>query len=481
MLRVTQNLYHQSTQQSLGQSLERLYRTQQQVASGRRIEKPSDDARSIGRLLSVKRNILDVAQFQKNVNEGRSFTDSASATVLQMSELAQSARETIIQALTPTNEDNDRIALADEIDGYLRDLVGLGNARVAGRYVFAGTATDRQPFDFEFDATGRERVVYGGNGDTLQAEIGPGLFSPLNLPGSELFGGGRRGETVYGGLTGAKPAATGTDSGEGLGRLTVSHVSTVYFGGGILPGASSVGGDTILGIGHQIEVSRDDNGAQQVALNGGKPVHFDGSETDLEVRGPDGERVYLDLTGVASSFTGTVAGNAEGTLSLDGGASSTPIDFNAASQRIFDSVEGRVLNVDPRGIRRAGEESLIHRGTTDIFSVLVGIRDELRRAGQERSISEDLDFVRELLADFDDAHDKVLAGAGRLGTFGSRLEAVSSRLLDDDFNLESQRSNLEDVDFAEAASRLERDQASYQAALLVTSRIGQLSLLNYLG
>jgi hypothetical protein len=46
--------------------------------------------------------------------------------------------------------------------------------------------------------------------------------------------------------------------------------------------------------------------------------------------------------------------------------------------------------------------------------------------------------------------------------------------------LEAQRSDLEDADFAQLASQMQRHQLGLEAALQVTSRILQTSILNYL-
>jgi flagellar hook-associated protein 3 FlgL len=66
---------------------------------------------------------------------------------------------------------------------------------------------------------------------------------------------------------------------------------------------------------------------------------------------------------------------------------------------------------------------------------------------------------------------------------GSRLSALdSSEASREDFNVELQRnlSNLQDIDYAEAISRMNRQYMGLQAAQQSYANISQLSLFNYL-
>jgi flagellar hook-associated protein 3 FlgL len=78
------------------------------------------------------------------------------------------------------------------------------------------------------------------------------------------------------------------------------------------------------------------------------------------------------------------------------------------------------------------------------------------------------------------AFDQVQILVGDLGSRMNRLDLAASRSSDLELNLVEYRSDLEDVDFEEAISRLSSRQAAYQAALLATSRILSVNLTDYL-
>ncbi len=473
--RVTQNLSYDSARQQVQGAYARLFDSQLLVARGKRITRPSDDPNSIARLLGFKEKHTELQRFSQNASEGRAFVDSAASTLQDASNLIQEAREDVIQGLNGVLGPTDRETIARAIDGILNEMVSLANSQVASRFVFGGTATDRPPYELVTDASGQQRVVYRGDDGRIVSEVGPSLSFELNVPGSEIFRRGQRGTTVYSGVTGAR-AGLGTDNGVGVDRLTARHLATALSGGsGLALGASSTGGDNILGS-HTIDI---DSVAGTISLDGGPAQSFTGSETDFALSGPTGELVHLDLTGLAGGFVGQVTATGMGDLSIDGGATWTAIGFST-NDRVVDSLNGSTLNVDTTTIRRAGTDDVSYGGTLDVFGSLIAIRDGLRAAGKASDPAADLQRVRGYLDEFDRAHDRLLEGLAELGSLSSRLESAETRVEDLDVRLQELISKTEDVDISEAVIQMQQNETAYQSALLVTSRVNQLSLMNYL-
>ena len=122
-----------------------------------------------------------------------------------------------------------------------------------------------------------------------------------------------------------------------------------------------------------------------VSLNGGPPVNFLSSDTNLEVTGRNGEVVYLNTTSITPGFSGDVGVTANGTLSVDGGLSTIAVDFSN-NQPVLHSETGLVTYVDTQNILKAGEETLVYRGTADVFQTLQFLASDLRNV--ERSDAE---------------------------------------------------------------------------------------------
>lgn len=476
-IRTTQGLANAQIQRALTSSFSRLTNSQLRIATGRRFSRASEAPGEAARLLFFKQRARELDQFQSNIDEGKAFILSANDTLQGASDLLISAREQIIQGLSETISETDRETIGNAIGQKLEELIALANSRLGNRQLFSGTATDAQSFVLKKDSSGQEFIEYQGNDDSIVAEVGPGISSSINLPGSRIFLRDSRGATRFDGTTGAA-VGSGTDSGRGVDRLLVQHSSTTITGGGLAPGASSVGGDTVIGS-HSLTLNVDPTGSSgTISLNGGPPVSFTNPDTDVQVTGPNGEVVFLDTTSVTPGFSNTVPLTADGTLSTDGGTTTTPIDFSA-NQQVRDSASGAILNVDTTNIARAGEEVVSYTDTMDAFSALIAIRDIF--TGKDKSTSgDDLERARSYLNELDASHDQLLQSLGRLGEQEARLSTSGNRLADVELRVQDLVSRTEDIDISQAVIDLEQSEASYQSALLVTSRVNQLSLLNFI-
>lgn len=66
------------------------------------------------------------------------------------------------------------------------------------------------------------------------------------------------------------------------------------------------------------------------------------------------------------------------------------------------------------------------------------------------------------------------------GTRAKRLDLVSSRLMNQTTTFKTLQSENEDIDIAEAATKLTTAQVTYEASLMATGKISQTSLMNYI-
>ncbi len=67
---------------------------------------------------------------------------------------------------------------------------------------------------------------------------------------------------------------------------------------------------------------------------------------------------------------------ADGTLSVDGGATTQPIVFST-NQIVTDPADGSTINPDTSALFRTGEASAEFPGTNDVFGTLIALRDDL--------------------------------------------------------------------------------------------------------
>lgn len=183
-LRITNSIVAQRTLADLQRSYAAMARTQEQIASGYRVNRPSDDPLAAG-MARLRQNELDQLQSAKRGVESATAWLSASETALSsISSILARARELVVQGANDTMSPANRIAIADEIDALIESAKDALNVKVGDRYIFAGTATTTPPYS---DGTGD---AYQGNNGAVVREIGPGVTVQVNPQIVPLGGGG---------------------------------------------------------------------------------------------------------------------------------------------------------------------------------------------------------------------------------------------------------------------------------------------------
>ena len=156
-----------------------------QVASGRRVSKPSDDPAAAAILVQNHASASRDTQYQSTATTLQSQMQTADSTLSSVVTALQRAISLGVEGATGTMSASDRAALVNEVQGIRDQMVTLANASYQGRYIFAGTASGARPFTV--DNTQTSGVRYDGNGNTNQVAVGDGYNVQVNLPGSQVF------------------------------------------------------------------------------------------------------------------------------------------------------------------------------------------------------------------------------------------------------------------------------------------------------
>lgn len=480
-LRVTPDIMISRAIQAAGRHGSELASLQQQASSGLRLTKPSDDPTAMRSVLLAKNRDARFEAELSNIQDARSILNLSVTHLLDANDIFVRAKQIALEGIQATDP-TEREILAKEVDGLVDRLLAIANSEHEGYYLFGGTAAHTAPFSIESGGSGQSAIVrYHGSANRSSTGVGSGGLVDMLYSGVEVFQSRARSETILIGQTGAA-TGSGTDSDIGQATLSVLHTATTYAAGsGVQAGVSSPGGDTIIGpSGSHVLTIVDTSGngtSGTVALNGGPPVAFSSADTDLEVVGPDGEKVYVNTTSITAGFSGDVAITADGVLSMDGGAS-TPIDFST-NQIIQNSLTGEVTNIDSSAIRRVGAEQVEYTGTADAFTALLQLRDDLRNT-RDLPPSELNAALNTRVADLDRARENVMAVVGEQSVALGHLDALEQKV--QDVQLETRRiiSENESADIAEVAVRLQNEQALLQFTLASTAIVLDQSLLDYL-
>jgi len=265
--------------------------------------------------------------------------------------------------------------------------------------------------------------------------------------------------------------------------LLVAHTATTYqAGSGIQPGSSSAAADTILGPNgsHKLTVvdTSGTGAGGTVSLDGGPAIAFTNADTNLKVTGPTGSVVYVNTTAITPGFSGSVAIAASGTLSVDGGATSVPINFSS-NQVVANGSTGAVTNVNSSNIQSTGTELLTYTGTYDAFQALTALRDDLRNTSGLTQ-NQQVQAISQSLSELKRVQQGITNVVGEQSDSLQQMQSLSSYLSQSQLNTQKQISNLQAADVTQVVVGLQSQQNIMQLTLATVPMILNTSLLNFL-
>ncbi|ROP65989.1 flagellar hook-associated protein 3 FlgL [Curtobacterium sp. PhB130] len=193
------------------------------------------------------------------------------------------------------------------------------------------------------------------------------------------------------------------------------------------------------------------------------------SDTDRDAYVTQFQALAADLATSANATYGTrsvFAGSSTAAVAYDAGTPSAPGSGWASATAPVDRRigDGTTLRVDTPGTDVFGS------GSSSVFSMIDSIVSDLQNGVNVNPRLNDVDAhiatVRGVQADVGVRHAAALTAQSSLAS-----GAVS---------LESRRSSIEDKDLAKAVLDLQVQQTNYQAALAVTAKVLQPTLMDYL-
>jgi len=185
--RVTQGLLVSRQLSNLNRQLGRIAILQEQLSTGLRVNRPSDDPIDARRAISVRNSIANNEQFLSNISDvGPQLEESASA-LLNLQDILVRSLELTVQAGSDTLSQEQLDSIALEIDQLLESAAAEANHRTNNRSIFAGTATLADAFDVTRVGDQITDVTYAGNDQDIEINISDGVRTAINITGTEAF------------------------------------------------------------------------------------------------------------------------------------------------------------------------------------------------------------------------------------------------------------------------------------------------------
>ncbi|TFD12761.1 flagellar hook-associated protein 3 [Cryobacterium sp. TMT1-2-2] len=197
-------------------------------------------------------------------------------------------------------------------------------------------------------------------------------------------------------------------------------------------------------------------------------IEIDGLKTDLLSQANTkflGRSVFAGNSDDATAFTAVTDGSGSTTYAYSG----DPAGSSGVERRISAT---STVRVDAAGATIFGEDDE-STGSSSVFALLDNIVSDLRSTDTAVNVGSHLEAL----------DDRMAIMTGQRSEMGARqvqMERAQSTLLEKTGTLDAQRSGIEDADLGQVIIDLKLQEVTYQAALAVTARVLQPTLMDFL-
>lgn len=182
-MRVTNQMMAASSLYNINQLKARTATLTEQVSSGDRFTKVSEDPTAGAEVMRIQHKSRAVEQWKANLNNSKSWVYATESKLGDITDLLNQAKELALTASNGTISEETRKSLAPTAENLLQDLMAALNESEPDGAMFGGFKTDIAAFTLD-DVTGT--VTYNGDSGVMTRDVGPGVTLDVNIPGDRL-------------------------------------------------------------------------------------------------------------------------------------------------------------------------------------------------------------------------------------------------------------------------------------------------------
>ncbi|QMU60393.1 MAG: flagellar hook-associated protein 3 [Gammaproteobacteria bacterium] len=400
MTRITTAYLFQKTAVDIAKQQFEISEVQNQIGTGKRINKPSDGPAETARIIDLNQAIGSIDQFQRNGIFANQRLGLEDATLSSVNNSLQRVRELALQANSGSQTGETRAIIRAEVEQRLEELLDYANARDGnGNYLFSGSKSRTEPFTQT--AAG---VAYNGDQNQLTLKISNNRTIVSSESGYDIFVNIKNGNGDF-----------------------VTSLDVANSGNGVITVGSVI-----------------DNAAFQAndfSITFTSPTTFD----------------------VVNNTTATTI------LAGQNYVSGQAISFNGAEVSIA-------------GEPQAGDEFQVNASRRqNVFATLQNFINALQTGSTDPADQAQLtQALDRTISDVDNALANVLNTRTFIGT---RQNSIDNANIENDgakFELQTTRSQIEDLDYAQAITQLQLQQTTLQAIQGAFAQVRGQSLFNFL-
>lgn len=187
-MRVSSNVTYNDFIKNLNRNAVKVQKTLNQLSSLQEVSQSSDNPLLVSKIINLNVSLGKNATYAQEIKDSISWSNTQDGALESVSSSMNRIRTLMQASGTATAGKEEVKANKNEIQQELRSVVAALNTNFDGRYVFAGQATDKAPYEVIEDDNGEViEIQYNGTSDDLPREIADGVTVNLVTDGSKMM------------------------------------------------------------------------------------------------------------------------------------------------------------------------------------------------------------------------------------------------------------------------------------------------------
>ena len=431
-MRITTPMLSSNYLRNVSKNMNYLQTLQNQLSTGKKISKPSDDPFAASRIVQMYADVSDNKQYNNNITDVTNFLDVTDTSIQQVSNLYSRVRELLVSAGNAAYGSEQLKSIQDEMKVKVDQLAQLLNTSFDGKFVFGGTKVDSKPVTVVdgklqyADAVGNGMLVYEDN---------KGNYTTIKTSSN------------------TKVQLNGTGS---IGNLVKDDLQNEL---------NALGPD-------------DTKRRQELEsmLDGTKEVYRDPSgkyTTEAEYNNKQVNLSEIDRDAIKKELNSAATTDARRKEVEQINNCLIEYDKISADMKIEIS-QGVTINYNKTAVE------ILEFKDSDDPSRTINVADLLNDIIDNLGSENKNELLNGNIADLDKAISNLLQKSSEIGAMQNRMESAATQNKSENYNLNSILSNAEDIDFTETMIEFSTLMTIYKASLQISANILPRTIMDYL-
>lgn len=202
-MRVTNKMLSNNFLRDMRTNLSNMSKIQNQMSSGKQINKPSDDPAKASKIMRMYSEIDANKQYNSNIKNTTNWLDMTDETLDRIGGVVGRIDELLVSTGNAGYGEEQRQAIKDEVNERVEELSGLLNTTFDGKFIFGGTRGTTKPTEASADGDNMKLALSTTNIDEINqikskvsVEVSQGVTMEYNVTATEVMNYGDDGNLM---------------------------------------------------------------------------------------------------------------------------------------------------------------------------------------------------------------------------------------------------------------------------------------------